>query len=170
MALLFSSCLDKTRLDEFITLVYLHFLNKKCDSSQHNISTTVFCLSLVLHICREFVKLCIDVTRLLNKHHQSSVDFRRLENSSPVLTDIFWAIILPPITASPVHIQCPSVPPTATPNGSWVLTKVQMKLMLKKIIVFHWYCIHYVLAQHWWTFAACGLDQKEKLLKYSSTQ
>lgn len=38
--------------------------------------------------------------------------------SSPVLTDIFWAIILPPITASPVHRQCPSVPPTATPNGS----------------------------------------------------
>lgn len=37
----------------------------------------------------------------------------------PVLTDIFWAIILPPITASPVHRQCPSVPPTATPNGSW---------------------------------------------------
>lgn len=39
--------------------------------------------------------------------------------SSPVLTDIFWATILPPITASPVHRQCPSVPPTATPKGSW---------------------------------------------------
>lgn len=37
---------------------------------------------------------------------------------SPVLTEIFWATILPPITASPVHKQCPRVPPTATPNGS----------------------------------------------------
>lgn len=39
--------------------------------------------------------------------------------NSPVLTDILWATILPPITASPVHRQCPSVPPTATPKGSW---------------------------------------------------
>lgn len=43
----------------------------------------------------------------------------RYVEPSPVLTDIFWAIILPPITASPVHKQCPSVPPTATPKGSW---------------------------------------------------
>lgn len=33
----------------------------------------------------------------------------------PVLTEIFCAIILPPITAKPVHRQCPTVPPTATP-------------------------------------------------------
>lgn len=38
---------------------------------------------------------------------------------SPVLTEIFCAIIRPPSTARPVHKQCPSVPPTATPNGSW---------------------------------------------------
>lgn len=37
---------------------------------------------------------------------------------SPVLTDIFWATILPPTTARPVQRQCPRVPPTATPNGS----------------------------------------------------
>lgn len=37
----------------------------------------------------------------------------------PVLTEIFCAIILPPITAKPVHRQCPTVPPTATPYGSW---------------------------------------------------
>jgi len=36
-----------------------------------------------------------------------------------VLTEIFCAIILPPITANPVHKQWPTVPPTATPYGSW---------------------------------------------------
>lgn len=49
---------------------------------------------------------------------------------SPVLTDIFWAIILPPITASPVHRQCPSVPPTATPKGSWEMRGKQKLLIL----------------------------------------
>ena len=33
----------------------------------------------------------------------------------PVLTEIFCAIILPPMTARPVQRQCPTVPPTATP-------------------------------------------------------
>lgn len=49
-------------------------------------------------------------------------DFQALEHvcilikeTLPVLTDIFCAIILPPITANPVHKQCPTVPPTATP-------------------------------------------------------
>lgn len=37
------------------------------------------------------------------------------DKDSPVLTEIFWATILPPITASPVHKQCPTAPPTATP-------------------------------------------------------
>lgn len=60
-----------------------------------------------------------------NFENNKSVFFKKnRKHISPVLTDIFWAIILPPITASPVHKQCPSVPPTATPNGSWELQEV----------------------------------------------
>ena len=33
----------------------------------------------------------------------------------PVRTDILCAINLPPITASPVHKECPNVPPIVTP-------------------------------------------------------
>lgn len=47
--------------------------------------------------------------------------------NSPVLTDILWAIILPPITASPVHKTCPNVPPTATPKGFWKTRLFQNK-------------------------------------------
>jgi len=37
----------------------------------------------------------------------------------PVLTDIFWAIIRPPITASPVQRAWPRIPPTVTPITSY---------------------------------------------------
>ncbi len=37
----------------------------------------------------------------------------------PVLTEIFWAIILPPSTASPVHRACPKTAPSVTPITSW---------------------------------------------------
>lgn len=67
-----------------------------------------------------------------NKH-------RNTKNILPVLTEIFWAIILPPITASPVHKQCPRVPPTATPKGSWIKQTKRFMLMLKKIIPL---CLH----------------------------
>lgn len=40
-----------------------------------------------------------------------------MELNSPVLTDIFCATILPPITASPVQRACPSDPPTTTPKA-----------------------------------------------------
>jgi len=33
----------------------------------------------------------------------------------PVRTDIFWAMKRPPITANPVHKECPKTPPSATP-------------------------------------------------------
>lgn len=34
----------------------------------------------------------------------------------PVRTEIRWATIRPPITASPVHIEWPSTPPIITPG------------------------------------------------------
>lgn len=36
----------------------------------------------------------------------------------PVRTEIRCAIIRPPITAKPVHMECPKTPPTITPNTS----------------------------------------------------
>ena len=36
----------------------------------------------------------------------------------PVRTEIFCATSLPPITASAVHMECPMIPPSITPNGS----------------------------------------------------
>ena len=36
---------------------------------------------------------------------------------SPVLTDILWATILPPITARAVQSACPNVPPMVIPTG-----------------------------------------------------
>lgn len=36
----------------------------------------------------------------------------------PVRTEILCAIILPPKTASPVHNECPNIPPIITPVTS----------------------------------------------------
>lgn len=52
---------------------------------------------------------------LPHKHYQHYIFFVGVSFHLPVLTEIFCAIILPPITAKPVHRQCPTVPPTATP-------------------------------------------------------
>lgn len=67
----------------------------------------LFCLSLriFLNICNVFKNQINKKIKILNKKSKANL---------PVLTDIFWAINLPPTTASPVHKPCPNVPPIIT--------------------------------------------------------
>lgn len=58
----------------------------------------------------------------VDKSFGSKIDdvMAKIINTTPptsvtVLTEIFDARILPPITASPVHIECPIIPPVMTP-------------------------------------------------------
>lgn len=46
---------------------------------------------------------------------QNDCEKKLFKKILPVRTDIRVAIILPPITASPVHKACPKTPPTITP-------------------------------------------------------
>ena len=58
-----------------------------------------------LNICNVFKNQINRKIKILNKKSKGNL---------PVLTDIFWAINLPPTTARPVHKPCPNVPPIIT--------------------------------------------------------
>lgn len=107
------------------TFLYLHFLWKYWVGERFNIK----CMNTLQY---ELLIISLYKTYINKNKYLLTEDRIQKYMFLPVLTDIFWAIIRPPITASPVQRAWPKIPPNVTPITSY------NKEITWNIIPHHW--------------------------------